>query len=327
MAYSTEQKKKLLAVSLPETTQVREIVRDYMARCGLTLEQFSARIGYAKSTLNNFLGGSYQRVAASDAAIRQSVLTYVQANPIAANEFTPGKLYETSNVRLMRKCFAEVLEKSRCGILEGDPGTQKSWVAQHLIYELNQRELSKNGHGRRAYYVYCPEEIRPKALVRLMAEAAGSIANGEVRAIFKNLKHHLHGRRSAFLFDESQHLSKQCMETVRELHDLPPHCGMLFLGSHNFGHKLTVNALEMEQWNSRLHFRKSLPGMDEDEAERCITGELGAGANKKVIETLLRRSRMDHLRSGGKQQYISARRLFDALRDLSEEPRAEGADA
>jgi type II secretory pathway predicted ATPase ExeA len=50
-----------------------------------------------------------------------------------------GKLYETANVKLLRQCVAEVVEKHRCGCVVGDPGKQKTYVAKHLIAELNRK--------------------------------------------------------------------------------------------------------------------------------------------------------------------------------------------
>jgi type II secretory pathway predicted ATPase ExeA len=39
-------------------------------------------------------------------------------------------------------------------------------------------------------------------------------------------------RKVLLVFDEAQHLSIECLETLRELLDQPPHCGLLFAGTH-----------------------------------------------------------------------------------------------
>jgi hypothetical protein len=43
---------------------------------------------------------------------------------------------------------------------------------------------------------------------------------------------HLCTSGNPLTFDEAQHLSIECLETIRELLDQPPHCGLLFAGTH-----------------------------------------------------------------------------------------------
>ena len=47
------------------------------------------------------------------------------------------------------------------------------------------------------------------------------------------------------VFDEAQHLSIACLETIRELLDQPPHCGLLFAGTHELEEIFTRKALEL----------------------------------------------------------------------------------
>ncbi len=51
---------------------------------------------------------------------------------------------------------------------------------------------------------------------------------------------------AALVFDEAQHLSLECLETLRELLDQPPHCGLLFAGTHELEAIFTRQALEVE---------------------------------------------------------------------------------
>jgi hypothetical protein len=202
--------------------------------------------------------------------------------------------------------------------VEGDPGTQKSFIAQHLIAELNRLEISRNGAGRRAYYVYCAQGMTPLRFLKRIAEACGTPVVNDPERILGNLRFDFRGRRCVLVPDEAQHLDIRCLEVVRELHDRPPHFGLLFLGSHAFGEMFARNALQLEQWNSRFRAGKALPGIGEEEAEAIVRGELGAAASRPVMEKLLKGARVPHLRSGGKQSYVSARRLFEALADLKQ---------
>jgi hypothetical protein len=47
---------------------------------------------------------------------------------------------------------------------------------------------------------------------------------GAVDRILRNLRFDLSQRKVLLVFDEAQHLSIECLETLRELLDQPPHC-------------------------------------------------------------------------------------------------------
>ena len=48
------------------------------------------------------------------------------------------------------------------------------------------------------------------------------------------------------VFDEAQHLSIECLETIRELLDQPPHCGLLFAGTHELEEIFARQAFTVE---------------------------------------------------------------------------------
>jgi len=313
------------AALLPPISEVRRRARDYMTRANLTRASFGRRVGYSRGTLNNFMLEGYGDRFATPKFMRR-ILNYIAENPVIFGDadYKPVKIYETEDERLIRRSFYEAFEKRHCGIVQGDPGTGKSEIARRLAYELNSKQDQNDPQAARAIYVYCPEQVTPRALMKLIAEAAGAISNGDVRTVFTNLRHELRGRRVIILLDEAQHLSISCLETVRELYDLKPHCALLFLGSHNFGQTLTVKALRLEQWNGgRFNFLRSLQGIGDEKAREIIRAELGESVKRDLIELLIKSARVPNLRSRGTKTYISARRLFGALRDLSTEERKE----
>ncbi len=316
MALKAEERRRLLAETKTSSQADRLLLRDYLARTGLQIPDFSRRIGYSVAALTFFLNDSYENISSSDLAIRGAIRRFIQTHPIEPEREALGMLYRTENYRLLRHYFREALEQRRAYYVEGDPGTQKSFIAQHLVAELNRDEISKNGAGRRAYYVYCGGEMTPVRLMKRIAEACGSIVVSDVERILRNLRFDFRGRRAVLVVDEAQHLKVPCLEAVRELYDRPPHFGLLFLGSHAFGEMFARNALQLEQWNSRFRAGKTLPGMSEEEAVEAVRGELGHGLRKDSMEELLKGATVPHLRSGGKQRYVSARRLFEALADL-----------
>ena len=217
---------------------------------------------------------------------------------------------------MLRRYFHEALDHRRAYYLYGAPGTQKTYVLQHLIAELNRSEIAKNGEGRRAYYIYVRQGIRSLDLMKRVAESCGAIGLGTVDRILRNLRFDLSQRKVLLVFDEAQHLSIECLETIQELLDLPPHCGLLFAGTHELEEIFTRQALELEQWRSRFHAGQALPGISEDEASEIVHSELGRELSQQKIQRLISKSRITDLRNGGKYTYVSARRLFWVIREL-----------
>jgi len=331
MAFSADQRKELLTVTAQVRQRVIREAADYMARTGLNETDLARRLrtrggsSYSRSSLNLFMNGRYHVVSGNDSSICQALVDFMAAQPIVPQTSAMArKLYETGNVRLVRHYFYEALDKGRAYLLRGAPGTQKSEVIAHLIADLNRGELKKNGHGRRAFPVYCRVGMTPCDLMKEVAIAAASSFIGGVGRIIRNLRFDFTGRRVLFIFDESQHLSIDCLETVRELLDQPPHCGLLFLGSHEI--EKTFNRLDMEQWGDRIRKAIELPGIQETEAEQIIEGELGHYPRAKV-EDLIKKCYGTDLRKGRETKYISARKLFFSIQSIQEKRQAKGATA
>jgi DNA transposition AAA+ family ATPase len=138
MALSYAVRRQLLETSLPESTEVRLELQDYLARTGMTPPDFARRINYARETVYQFLNGHYSRISSNDGLIRTAIRDFIAAHPIATPAISSGKLYETENARLLRRYFYEALDHGRAYYLYGAPGTQKTYVLQHLIAELNR---------------------------------------------------------------------------------------------------------------------------------------------------------------------------------------------
>ncbi len=320
MALSAERKEQLRASSA-RSNDVRAMLQDYLNRTGLNTRDFARRINYSQVSLNFFIAGRYESVAANDAAICAAISDFIAAHPIAPFTETEGKLYETANVRTLRRVFYDCLDKQRAGVIYGGPGSQKTFALEHLIAELNREELAKNGHGRRAYYVYCRQAIRPNQLLKRVAEACGTITAGDTDRVIRNLRFDFGKRRVLLVFDEAQHLSVDCLETVRELLDRL-HCGLLFAGSHDLI-RTFQRSMELEQWNSRLRAAVELPGITDAEAEQIVREEIGEVTAKQIAK-LIGDSRVPDVRK--KTEYISARRLFfgiTAIKEASPERRVQ----
>jgi type II secretory pathway predicted ATPase ExeA len=302
-------KKEISASRVPGTDEVRMMARDYMKRTNLNYRSFGLRIGYSESAVHKFTCGHYIEIGRNDAAIRYHAWKYMLANPPGQKDVCPmEKLYDTQDALMLRETFYACLQKRCAAKIEGDPGMGKSDIARYLIWEFNQKHKPSEA---RALYVYCPHAVTPRTLLQLIAEAAGSIVTGPIRTVIGNLKFELQGKKVLIVIDEAQHLNIESMEAVRELLDLPPHCGLLFLGSHKFGIDLYQKSvvMDLEQWHRRFQIEKQMSGISEHEAREIVRAELGEGWSKQLIDSLVKDSR-------AKAGYISGGRLFGALRDL-----------
>jgi type II secretory pathway predicted ATPase ExeA len=144
--------------------------------------------------------------------------------------------------------------------------------------------------------------------MKRVAQSCGALGMGTVDRILRNLRFDLGQRKVLLVFDEAQHLSIACLETLRELLDQPPHCGLLFAGTHELEEIFTRQALELEQWRSRFHAAQALPGISEEEAATIVHSELGLGLSQRKIQKLISKSRITDLRDGRRHSYVSARR-------------------
>jgi DNA transposition AAA+ family ATPase len=308
---------------LPSSREVIAMIREYCERAGINYADFARRIRYSANVIYTFMAGNYGKKGSGgkkwdDCAIRKCALDFMEENPVGTPRVVEGTLYETENTRLIRQYFYAALDNSCAYYFRGAPGCQKTFVLEHLIAELHRSELPKNGHGRRAYRVYCREGIRPGDLMKRVAVAVGSIGTGNIDRIFSNLRFDFGRRKILLCFDEAQHLSVECLETVRELLD-EVRCGLLFAGSHQLEN--TFKRLDMEQWASRLVQGAELPGVSEQEAASIIRTELGDLSEKKIA-AVIGKCRATDLRKGMQVQYISARMLFWSIQGIKE--RAKG---
>ena len=126
MAISYAQRRQLLAEGLPEANEVRLQLQDYLARTGMAPPDFARRINYSRETVYQFLNGHYSRISSNDGLVRSAIRDFIATHPIATPVISGGKLYETENVRWLRKYFYEALDHRRAYYVYGAPGTQKT---------------------------------------------------------------------------------------------------------------------------------------------------------------------------------------------------------
>ena len=311
-----------LQITAPQRKQTIARTLDFLARTGLTRPDLTRRIGYGESTLVQFLNDRYERVGRSDERIRLAINEFLDAHPVLPPTQTMGEIYETANVRVIRDTFERVLRRAVAYVLYGAPGSQKTFALLNQVALFNQQELPKNGHGRRAYYVYAREGIRPRDLLRRVCIACGVPVSGDIDRMFSNIRFEFRTRQVVLIIDEAQHLPLESLEVVRELLDQPPHFSLLLAGSHDLMTTFDRFAGNLEQWNSRILAKVKLPGLLESEARAIIQREVGdllarvksSLAEKQVAELIAKATSQDRFDRG--KTYINVRTLTNALEQI-----------
>jgi DNA transposition AAA+ family ATPase len=319
MVRDTAGNRAALAEDADRDAEMVKRVDDYMARTGLSHPEFARRVGYSDVTLRMFLNGSYHNCSRSADQLVKALTTFMDTHPVAVATRAVGDLYETANVRAIQETFEKLLPRPVAYMIYAPPGSQKSFVLEHQVAQLNAREVA-NAEGRRAFYVYARANIRPRDLMRRVALACGCRTSNDLDPMLANIRFEFRHHRVLLVVDEAQHLSLDCFETLRELLDQPPYFSLLFAGSHDLKRKFDEFSATLEQWNSRIIAKVRLPGLERKEARGIIEREIGELLNQrrtpreaqKLIDELIKGATVRDAFEGNRT-YINVRTLTNAL--------------
>lgn len=313
MALNHKLREALAQLDLPEDREVRSRAEMFMMRSGYATGDLAGKIGYSRVSLNLFMSGHYNlhhEREANTRLIRAKLTEFLDSCEFAEDTRPRGTLYRTSTFAAIRKAFYRALDHGWAYCIDGAPGTQKSYIAEHLVRELAETDANLNGHARRAYYIYCGENNSPQELLKMIAIEMAIPARGYIEQLIKKIQFELARRRAVIIFDEAQHLPRVTLERIRQLLDRPPYIGLIVMGSHDL--QRTFADLRMEQWRRRLTETLFLPGLSNEEAERIIQGEYGK-ASRKQIDYLIEASIVPDFRrplgstSDGQRRYTHER--------------------
>jgi DNA transposition AAA+ family ATPase len=296
------------ATSSPE--EVRQIAKSFLSRTGMAPADFSRRIGYHYTTFSQFMLNKYRRGPGSrEGYICDAILRFVGQNSEASAEEFNGKLYEIGNARVMRTVLERLSERPCILLCYAPPGSGKTDVARALMPEFR----AKGVDIRR---VYCRAAITKRDLMRRIAIACGTVADLSIERTIANLRFDYSGRRVALYLDEAQHLSVECLETVRELYD-ELHWSLCFAGSHQLDRIFTKWSGDLEQMERRVTDKITLPAVTAEEADGIVRSELPSLSPSKV-RALIERSHVEIRADGAVQRYLSIGRVMASIRELQE---------
>ncbi len=290
--------------------EVRQLARQYMRRTGMAPADFSRRVGYHYNTFTQFMANKYRRGAGSkEQFISEAILRFLGTSHNEAGDAFTGKLYEIGNVRAMREVFRRLTERPCILLAYAPPGSGKTDVARALMPEFSASEIH-------IFRVYCRASISRRDLINRIAIACGSIGNLSIERTIANLRYDLTGKRVALYLDEAQHLSVECLETVRELYD-ELRWSLCFAGSHQLDRIFTKWAGDLEQLERRVTDKITLPAVTADEAELIIRSELPSLSPSKA-RSLVERSHVDIRSDGSIHRYLSIGRVMANIRELQD---------
>lgn len=297
----------------PTRDQAREALRQYQMRTGLSVGQIALRMGYSRRSLIQF--ASYARYGDGEGReTARRAIEFIKANPPEAPELPGARLYDTENVRLIDREISNA-RRGHFTLVYGPAGTQKSFVFEWRTAEA-WREALEPG----VVYVYADPDMSPLSLLQEIALGLGAYLASNRHTTLRAILYALRHRKSpvAIIIDEAQNIAKRfdTLETVRQVCDRG-RIGLLLAGHDNVENIFQPRGDgQLAQWRSRVEqHRRCLPGLSNSEAREIVRGELGV-VPEKVIETLVSGS-MEH-DSRKRKDYISARRLFNTLRDFQE---------
>lgn len=302
--------------------RVQKMTTEYLIRSGMSPVDFARRIGYSDNTLAQFLCGHYARIT-DPTKICAAILRFLNENPVEDDQLT-SEIYETGTVRAMREVFSRALDRPRVFMLYAPPGSGKTDVGRHLIATHNERQ--PNNQKSYIFRVYCRARICPRDLLKRVATACGTRSDTAIDRAINNLRYDFRGKRVVLYFDEAQHLSIPCFETVRELLDEDPRFSLIFAGSHELDRVFTQFAGELEQLERRITDKITLPPVTADEASGILRSELaGITLDQALIRQQIELATISVRVERKTQRYISIGRLMASIREIRESLAAQAS--
>lgn len=291
--------------------QVRKELRVYMNKSGMDLRQIADETGFAHRSLIQFASGA--KYGDGEGAFTAAALkAFMDAHPCQPPDL-PGKLYETAGTRAM-DALIEYCSEGRWATLYGPAGGQKSFLLEYRAAEAARE--SEPGLA----WIPIPGRMTPTQILKRIAVAVGASYAQSCDGLRQNIIYTVKARKSPLVLalDECDLLERDIdtLEVIRRLGDLlRGKLGLIVAGNEAIvslfrprqGHYF-------EQWRSRIEQKElRVLGPTREEARRILIAEVGAGTDEQVSGTLDDCTVTDPL---GRKKYISARRLFFAIRDI-----------
>ena len=307
---------------IPATKNLRDSVRTavqvYMSRTGMSIGEIAEQAGFARQTVGQFVSSARFGTPATrgeDTAHR--LAEWLGSNP-APLPAAPGRLYETEATRAMD----DLLEHGReggWGALYGPAGAQKTF-----FLECRWAEAAREPEPWLAL-VQADQDLSPRGLLGRVAQALWAPYAQYTDALRKSILYTLGRRKNpvALVIDEAQLLYSRIdtLETLRRLGDhARGKLGIIVCGNERVEDLFEARRKNyFEQWRSRIEQETvRVLGPTVAEARKMLAAEgVDSFRGEFLIENCVETDPV------GKKKYVSARRLFNAIRADRREMRRE----
>ena len=309
MPLKKSHKAHLQTLGLPPDTEMIRRTRAFALQAGLTYGELAEMCGMNVNTFRVWIAGNYDRHHLADSNtlnIRAAVKQVIDRYELHTVSPGAGPHYNTTEFEKVRRSMWAALRQGTAFLVDGPPGTQKSYTFRRVAEEINK---SKEGV---AVYVYARVDHGPQAFLVEACSESGIPNRGSIDQLLRKLRYFLGGQRALLIVDEAQHLPTHTLEVLRQLLDTPPFFGVVMGGSHDISVRL--RHWQMEQWRSRLRRTHMLNGLTAAEAEQILTSELGPFDPRDVAD-VIQGATVQAVRNTKPFHYISARNLFFAIED------------
>jgi DNA transposition AAA+ family ATPase len=309
----------LQTLGLPSDVEMIRRTRAFVLRAGLTIGELAGMAALNPNSLRVFLCGSYgshHRVDSNTLAVRAALKEIMDLYEIKSYPSVHTPHYSTDDFEAIRSSMWAALRNGTAFLVDGPPGTQKTYTFRHVAEEINR---SKEG---RAIYIYARIDHSPQSFLIEACTEAGIPNRGSIDQLIRKLRFFLGNQRALLIVDEAQHLGLTGLEILRQLLDTPPFFGVGLGGSHDLSVRL--RDWRMEQWRSRLRRTHLLTGLKETEAAHILRAEFGVMAADDIAATI-QDATVEAVRNRKPFRYISARNLFFAIQDAVEQIKARSA--
>jgi DNA transposition AAA+ family ATPase len=305
----SSRKPYLNSLGLPDDVETIRRARAFLLTSGLTIGELADLAALNPSSLRVFLSGNYASHRPNDCntlAVRAALKQAMDVHEVKAHVAPAGRHYGTADYEAIRESMWSALREGTAFLVDGPPGTQKTYTFRRVAEEINA-----SGEGK-AVYVYARVEHSPQSFLVEACTEAGIPNRGNIDQLIRKLRFFLGSKRVLLLVDEGQHLGLNGLEVLRQLLDTPPYFGVGIGGSHDLSVRLA--SWQMEQWRSRLRRTHVLSGLQTTEASMILQAELGR-MNAQDVKDSIQDATVTAVRDKRSFNYVSARNLFFAIQD------------
>src|SRR5260370_5865982 len=228
---ATELMRKLEQIETPDYQTVAAKADEWLGRTGLAPQDLASRLHIGESTLRLFLCGRYGELGGvrDTHFICARIWPFIMSHWPKGEPAEPGQLLETKGYVTIRECLEEAIDEGAISILYGPPSSEKSFVLENLSAQFCEV-------GKHVVYVYCGERHSPTSILKDIARGSDVwLRSDYTRPYMEALRSEFISRPKppALIFDETQHLTVESLETIRELHDRTKRagrkaCGIIF---------------------------------------------------------------------------------------------------